>query len=237
MRRKNKEVEQRVDRDFQKEERRRQQNKPIRKQIFKDPIPTILIVCEGENTEPSYFEKFKVKTATIEIEGTGCNCVSLVEEALRLHKLKIYDQTWVVFDADPKPSNPKQAINFNDAVALAEKNGFGVAYSHQAFEYWLILHFNDHQGGKIQRSRYNNMLNKYLSPFNIVYDGNGDKLIKEEFFELLRGKDSGATKTREELAIKRATRNFKAKSHLIPAKQESISTVFRLVEELRKYAN
>jgi hypothetical protein len=27
--------------------------------------PTILIVCEGENTEPSYFSQFKLSTATI----------------------------------------------------------------------------------------------------------------------------------------------------------------------------
>ena len=33
--------------------------------------PTILIVCEGENTEPSYFRQFKLSSATIKPVGEG----------------------------------------------------------------------------------------------------------------------------------------------------------------------
>ncbi|MGN6417310.1 MAG: RloB domain-containing protein [Pseudobacter sp.] len=33
-------------------------------------------------------------------------------------------------------------------------NNIQIAYSNQAFEYWLILHFEDHQGGKIDRNDY-----------------------------------------------------------------------------------
>ena len=113
--------------------------------------PTILIVCEGENTEPSYFRQFKLSSATIKPIGEGYNTISLVERAVQLLEERPYDQVWCVFDADPKPDNPKQAKNFNDAVTLAEREGFGVAYSNQAFEYWLILHFDDHQGGGMNR--------------------------------------------------------------------------------------
>lgn len=59
--------------------------------------------------------------------------------------MKKYDEIWCVFDADPKPSNPSQIMNFNSAIMLAEKQKFFVAYSHQAFEYWLLLHMDDHQ--------------------------------------------------------------------------------------------
>lgn len=31
--------------------------------------PTILVVCEGENTEPSYFRQFKLSSATIKPVG------------------------------------------------------------------------------------------------------------------------------------------------------------------------
>lgn len=41
--------------------------------------------------------------------------------------------------------------DFNNAIQIAEANNFGVAYSNQAFEYWIILHFNDHQGGGLDR--------------------------------------------------------------------------------------
>lgn len=37
------------------------------------PKQTFLIICEGEKTEPNYFDAFKVKSAKIIIEGTGCN--------------------------------------------------------------------------------------------------------------------------------------------------------------------
>src|ERR1700743_167140 len=50
-----------------------------------------LIVCEGAKTEPNYFESLKtdlpkgVLTAfQIDIEGTGRNTMSLIDEALRL---------------------------------------------------------------------------------------------------------------------------------------------------------
>jgi RloB-like protein len=76
-----------------------QRGKPARAQRLK-----ILIVCEGQNTEPSYFEQFKVATAVIEIVGTGRNTLSLVEYAAHLHQTKYqnFNQVWCVFDADPK---------------------------------------------------------------------------------------------------------------------------------------
>ena len=128
-------------------------------------------------------------TATIRSVGTGTNNLSLVEEAKKLSKKAHYDQVWCVFDADPKPDNPKQARNFNAAILLAKNNGFGVAYSNQAFEYWLILHFEDHQGGSMHRNDYNQKIKNALSSFNVSYDGTGNKIINKDFFDLLEGID------------------------------------------------
>ena len=197
--------------------------------------PTILIVCEGENTEPSYFRQFKLSSATIKPVGEGYNTISLVKRALHLSKEKSYEQVWCVFDADPKPDNPKHAKNFNDAVKLAERKGFGVAYSIQAFEYWLILHFDDHQGGGMNRNDYNNKINQLLKPFGLTYDGESNKIITEEIFELLDGIDKKTNKERKRLAIYRAARNYDLFDHFNPSNEESSTTVFRLVEELLKY--
>jgi len=197
--------------------------------------PTILIVCEGENTEPSYFRQFKLSSATIKPVGEGYNTISLVKRAVQLSKEKSYDQVWCVFDADPKPDNSKQAKNFNGAVALAESKGFGVAYSNQAFEYWLIIHFDDHQGGGINRNDYNNKINRLLKPFGLIYDGEGNKIITEEIFEVLDGIDKKTNKERKRLAISRAERNYNLFDHTNLANEESSTTVFRLVEELLKY--
>ena len=197
--------------------------------------PTILIVCEGENTEPSYFRQFKLSSATIKPVGEGYNTISLVKRAVQLSKEKSYDQVWCVFDADPKPDNSKQAKNFNGAVALAESKGFGVAYSNQAFEYWLIIHFDDHQGGGMNRNDYNNKINQILKPFGLTYDGEGNKIITEEIFEVLDGIDKKTNKERKRLAISRAERNYNLFDHTNLANEESSTTVFRLVEELLKY--
>jgi len=192
--------------------------------------PTILIVCEGKNTEPSYFRQFRLSTATIKPVGEGYNTLSLVNRAVQLSKEKEYEQVWCVFDKDDFDKD-----DFNNAILIAESNKFGVAYSNQAFEYWLILHFDDHQGGGMDRKDYNSKINSLLKPFNLNYDGNKSKIISEEIFELLDGYDDKTGKERKLLAIERAIRNYNQFDKINPSVEESSTTVFRLVEELIKY--
>ncbi len=40
-----------------------------------------LIVCEGEKTEPNYFNSFRVPGVVIDVRGIGENTVRLVERA------------------------------------------------------------------------------------------------------------------------------------------------------------
>lgn len=192
--------------------------------------PSILIVCEGENTEPSYFNQFRITSAKVKSVGEGYNTISLVNRALALSQQGNYDQVWCVFDKDDFNDN-----DFNSAIQIAVANNFGVAYSNQSFEYWLILHFNDHQGGGMHRDSYNDKINEHLKPFKVTYDGNGTKLIEEDFFELLDGIDDKTSRKRAELAIDRAERNYNHFDHTNPAREESSTTVFRLVRELLKY--
>lgn len=192
--------------------------------------PTILIVCEGKKTEPSYFSQFKLATATIKPIGEGNNTLSLVNSAIVLSQKGNYEQIWCVFDKDDFSNN-----NFNNAILIAESNNFGVAYSNQAFEYWLILHFDDHQGGSMDRKDYNSKINKLLKPFNLNYDGDKSKIITEEIFELLDGYDENIGKERKILAIERAKRNYDQFDNNNPSNAESSTTVFRIVEELLKY--
>jgi hypothetical protein len=190
----------------------------------------ILIYCEGKNTEPSYFLQFELVTAEIKSLGEGKNTKTLVQKAITLSKKRDYDQVWCVFDMDEHGMQ-----NFNDAVRIAEQNNIGVAYSNQAFEYWLILHFEDHQGGKMNRKIYNKKINKYINPLKASYNGSKTKIIDDNFFDLLRGTDERTQESREELAIKRAKKIYSRYNHLSPGKEESSTTVFRLVEEIKKY--
>lgn len=86
--------------------------------------PTILIVCEGENTEPSYFEQFRLSSATIIPVGEGYNTISLVNRAKQIASQGTFEQVWCVFDKDDFCD-----ADFNNAIFIAEANNYGVAYS------------------------------------------------------------------------------------------------------------
>lgn len=202
-----------------------QRSEPTRKKK-----PTILIVCEGKNTEPSYFNQFRLTSANIIALGKGYNTVALVNQATALNQKGKFDQVWCVFDMD---SNAP--VNFNNAVQMAEARGFGVAYSNQAFEYWLILHFEDHQGGLMSRTDYNQKINRYINPLGADYDGETNKKVSPKFFDLLLGVDTDTGKNRTLLAITRAKRIYDSLDHSSPAVEESSTTVFRLVVEILKY--
>jgi hypothetical protein len=192
--------------------------------------PTILIVCEGKNTEPSYFRQFKLTSATIKAIGNGYNTTSLVNQAIALSQQTTYDQVWCVFDKDQFSAN-----DFNNAITIAAANNFGVAYSNQAFEYWLILHFEDHQGGGMNRDEYDQTINEYINPLGATYNAEGSKTITEGFFEILDNIDTKINKPRIELAISRAKRIYNQLTHASPATEESSTTVFRLAEEILKF--
>lgn len=114
---------------------------------------TFLIVCEGEVTEPEYFNSFRLTSANVKAIGKGMNTISLVKEAIAIRDIekrrnRNYDQCWVVFDKDDFADS-----DFNAAIQMAQANVFHVAYSNQAFEFWFLLHFNLYQGA-IHRNRY-----------------------------------------------------------------------------------
>ncbi len=192
--------------------------------------PTILIVCEGENTELSYFKQFRLSSATIKPVGEGYNTTSLVNRAAELASQGSYEQVWCVFDKDDFSD-----VDFNNAISMAEGYDFKVAYSNQAFDYWIILHFQDHQGGGMHRDDYHEKINALLRPYQVTYDGRGSKIITEAIFELLEGIDEQTNKERKVLAITRAKRNLQYFDGINPAREESTTTVYKLVEELLKY--
>lgn len=204
-----------------------------------NPNPRILITCEGKNTEKDYFDHFKLPSLRLEVIGVGDNTISLVNRTIKIRDEKptdFYDEVWCVFDADPKPDNPQQLQNFNKAIWLAEKNNIKVAYSHQAFEYWLLLHFNDHQGASMDRKLYRNVLNSFLKPFNLKYDDSSDqrsKSISEDIFNVLMSFEEGERRVCK--AIKRAERIFSGLDHKNPAKNESSTSVFLLVQKLLEF--
>ena len=192
-----------------------------RRQGVREVKQSFLIVCEGEKTEPDYFKAFRMTAATVKAVGEAMNTMTLVNKAISIReadkaKKRFYDQCWVVFDKDDFP-----AKDFNQAIKYAEKNGFQVAYSNQAFEYWFLLHFNLYQG-PIHRNQYKNMLEKLIGMPYSKTEGSGAVM-----YNILL--------TRQKQAIKNSKTVLAEITHGNPAEEESSTTVHKLVKELNKY--
>ena len=123
---------------------RRAQRQAERRSRTKQMSCRILIVCEGEKTEPTYFEAFKTISNgsfvyDVESQGFGLNTLGVVNKAIELRdKAQTpYDAVWVVFDKDSFPP-----YDFDNAIAKAQAQSIGVAWSNEAFELWYLLHFH-----------------------------------------------------------------------------------------------
>lgn len=191
----------------------------------------VLIVCDGKNTEPNYFDQLRLRSVTVKTVGEGYNTTSLVKRAIHLQQEDTYEKVWVVFDKDSFKDQ-----TFHEAIRLADQNDFGVAWSNQSFEYWLILHFEDHQGGGLHRDHYGDKINGYIEP-QAHYDSEGSKAISVEFFDQLESIDPKTGHLRRELAIARAARNhtYWVADGYRPAKMESCTLVYQLIDYLMNF--
>lgn len=112
-------------------------------------ICRILIVCEGERTEPNYFrsfDRFKKGNMVYELtlDGGRINTIGVVDKAISLRDQANvpYDRVWAVFDRDSFPEK-----NFNTAIIKAGQNHIECAWSNEAFELWYLYHFHNRVTG------------------------------------------------------------------------------------------
>ena len=47
---------------------------------------TFLIICEGVNTEPDYFNAFRLTSATVKAIGQGMGTLALVQKAINIKR-------------------------------------------------------------------------------------------------------------------------------------------------------
>lgn len=192
-----------------------------RRRAFRDERESFIIICEGENTEPIYFRSFRLSSAsikTISYTNKG-NALNFVRAAVGFKEscLESYDNYWVVFDKDNTTEN-----DFNQAISLAIRNGYKVAYSIQAFEFWFILHYSYHEG-PMPRDSYKERLGRYLG-----YEYDKSKATCHKLYDSL--------KPLQETAIRNAVAVLRAiGDHSNIGSEESSTTVHCLVKELNKY--
>ena len=123
--------------------RRRNAGSYRRQEAIREPYDRVLIVCEGEKTEPHYFEGLRVHYLLSSVNITitpaaGSDPVSIVQFALR--QIGEFDRGYCVFDRD-------EHRNFDSALEMLRtsqpgQSGKLIAIpSFPCFEVWPLLHF------------------------------------------------------------------------------------------------
>jgi hypothetical protein len=130
---------------------RRLRDETRRRRAFREPLPRLLIVCEGQKTEPLYFQylRRRVRSVLVEIDDRSGVPKTLVERAVARVKeanaaaksmrdvFQKFDEVWCVFDVDAHPRLP-------DAKQQASAHGIQLAISNPCFELWALIHYQDH---------------------------------------------------------------------------------------------
>ena len=131
----------------------------------RDPLPLILVVCEGKVTEREYVDAFRIaqgaNTVRVRVVAPGGDPMALVERAVELRdeaerearrardSYLRYDEVWCVFDVD-------EHRRLDEARGAAARSKIHLAVSNPCFELWLLLHFADqtaHLSAKQARDR------------------------------------------------------------------------------------
>ena len=146
--------------------RRLHRASPVRSPMLRPVKITILIVGEGQKTEPNYFRELKLEdnvTAKFSLtvkKGHGRSPGGVIEEALR-YKLQAenrgeyYDEVWCVLDVE----GPDKHESLERAVVVARRNDITLCLSNPCFEVWLLAHF-------VRRSRAYNDCDSVIVQLN-----------------------------------------------------------------------
>lgn len=161
-----------------------------RREAFQEPKSLILVVTEGEITEPEYFRGYAkaCQNPRVDVEVSGGKGVprTVVENAKEeMRKAKkrarrehddnlIYDEVWCVFDVDQHPNIP-------GAIQMARDNGIEVAISNPCFELWLWLHFGDQPGAR-HRHELQSMMKQHIPNYDkhVNFDDYRDSFLVAE---------------------------------------------------------
>ena len=142
---------------------RQQARELIRSAARRAPFDRVLIVCEGEKTEPRYINEIRsdycLSTANVQVRPSalGTQPLQVVDYAEELFcngdpskaiEPRAFDRVVAVFDRDDHASYA-QALAKTEARNGKLKNDAGERVPFQAvasvpcFELWLLLHFED----------------------------------------------------------------------------------------------
>jgi hypothetical protein len=199
---------------------RTRDSKTSRNVESRQPRPArVLILCEGEKTEPHYFQAILREfglTNVVLIEGAAGDPLTLVQEA---KSRTAFETVWCVFDRDSFPAD-----RFDNAVQMCDGKRLHAIWSNEAFELWYVLHF------------------QYLNTGTSVSDGNARTYYQSRLKDLLGTYKKNAPDMWEHLRESLPTAQQNAKRLLSlyepdtpPHKRLPATYVGVLVQELQNY--
>lgn len=195
------------------------------------------IFCEGEQTEPKYFEEFRKlieenpiykDMVLIKIEPCAAETmrvIGMAEEYVSGHKLE-KGHIWCVYDKDSFPKGDFNGV-IDRANSLNKQNEdlqYHAAWSNECIEIWFLLHFANYISNN-HRTEYIKFLNDKFKELKI---GKYQKNMPDIFNILMH---YGDPKLASRYA-KRIINENQGKSSAIIAPG---TKVYELVEELAKY--
>ncbi len=164
----------------------RQQERDLRRRAaVREPYERLLIVCEGEKTEPQYLDEIRqelrLATAHVQVRHSafGTEPIQVVEYAEHLFRhgdrangieAQQFDRVIAVFDRDDHRTYHAalaKAGELDGRLTNDEKKRipFEAAASVPCFELWLLLHFEDIQA-PIHRHEAYGRLRTHLADYD-----------------------------------------------------------------------
>lgn len=195
------------------------------------------IFCEGQQTEPSYFNGFKQyiednpiykDMVLIEIEPCQAETIRVIgraEKYVKENKIQ-KGQIWCVYDKDSFPAKDFNGVE-ERAKQLNKNNDdlkYYTAWSNECIEYWFILHFAYYDSNN-HRSQYSVFLNEKFQQLGI---GKYQKNMRDIFDILMK---NGNPK----LAIRYAKKIIQSGKGKTPTEIAPGTKVYEFAEELAKY--
>lgn len=184
-----------------------------------------LIVTDAEKTEKNYFEEIKniipdVLKNDLQIKiYSNKPLAKIIDFATeQRNKDERFRDIWLVFDRD-------EVKNFDKLIEDAKESKMNVAWSNPCFEIWLMSYFKNLEN--ISTSK------KCCDTFEKVFQDNTGKKYKkseEKIYNIL------CEKGNENKAIERSREKYHQvrKDYSHPSKMIGCTTVYKLVEELKK---
>ena len=182
----------------------------------------VLIALEDTKSSKYYFQDLlkdkKFSGKVVFAKNIGTNPKKVLESLTKYKKENIktkFEKEWIVIDRDDWSKD-----DFNGTLKTAKESGVCVAFSNEAYELWLLLHFQK-VTAYTSRQDLIKKLNRYFDY----------KKSSHDVYKIIIGFQKDAIKNAEKLTAKQ----IKDNGRLNPYEQNPLTMIHKLVECLNTF--